>query len=218
MNRDQISDACRTAQPSGALCALVAVKSRALCKSRLAGALAPAARLTLVRCMLAHVLEAAREAPSITRVLLVSPERDVVPDDTAVLHDAGESLNHALTQAHARLAALGFTAALVLPADLPRVTGAELEQLVHAGRETGFAIAPDQAQRGTNALYLPLGTAFRFSFGHDSLRLHLIEAERLGMRARVVQLPGLAFDVDAPQDLARLQATHTQRRAEAACG
>jgi 2-phospho-L-lactate/phosphoenolpyruvate guanylyltransferase len=208
-------DACRTSQPQDTLCALVAIKSRERCKSRLAGALAPAARLALVRSLLAGVLSACREARSVERVLVVSPERDAVPAETAVLCDSGESLNVALTDACAALGQLGCAEALILPADLPQVTGAEIDRLVALGRETGFAIAPDAAQLGTNALYLRAGAClplFRFQFGEDSLRRHLQEAARLRLEARVVCLPGLAFDVDAPEDLARLAASRYARR------
>ena len=45
---------------------------------------------------------------------------------------------------------------------------------------------------------------FRFQFGVDSMRLHLQESERAGLIPRVVRLPGLAFDVDTPADLHRL--------------
>jgi len=45
---------------------------------------------------------------------------------------------------------------------------------------------------------------FRFQFGLGSQRLHLQEAERTGLNAQVVRLPGLAFDVDSPTDLNQL--------------
>jgi 2-phospho-L-lactate guanylyltransferase len=186
------------------LCALVAIKSRAHCKSRLAGALAEPERRALVRSMLTHVLDAARDARCVQRVLVISPERDGVPEDTPVLADSGESLNAALTQAYVRLHAMGHAAALILPADLPHLRAADIEAFVQAGRQSGFAIAPDRAHCGTNALFLRTGTPFTFRFGPDSLRLHLQEAADLGLMARVVELPGLAFDVDEPADLERL--------------
>jgi 2-phospho-L-lactate guanylyltransferase len=76
--------------------------------------------------------------------------------------------------------------------------------LVRAGRRGGFAIAPDAAGEGTNALCLATAHPFRFQFGSGSQRLHLEEAERTGLSAQVVRLPGLEFDVDSPRDLARL--------------
>ena len=92
----------------------------------------------------------------------------------------------------------------MLPADLPTITAAEIDALVRAGRRGGFAIAPDAAGVGTNALCLVSAHPFRFQFGSDSRQLHLEEAERTGLSPQVVRLPGLEFDVDSPADLARL--------------
>jgi 2-phospho-L-lactate guanylyltransferase len=76
--------------------------------------------------------------------------------------------------------------------------------LVRAGRRGGFAIAPDAAGVGTNALCLVSSHPFRFQFGSGSQRLHLQEAERMGLSPQVVRLPGLEFDVDSPADLNRV--------------
>jgi 2-phospho-L-lactate guanylyltransferase len=87
---------------------------------------------------------------------------------------------------------------------LPTITAADIDALVRAGRQGGFAIASDAAGVGTNALCLASTHPFRFQFGPDSKRLHLQEAERTGLGAQVVRLPGLEFDVDSPADLDRL--------------
>ena len=92
---------------------------------------------------------------------------------------------------------------MVLPADLPTVTGAEIDRLVRAGRRGGFAIAPDLAQRGTNALCLATSQAFQFRFGVGSRQQHLLEARRLALRPAIVNTPGLAFDIDTAADLLR---------------
>jgi 2-phospho-L-lactate guanylyltransferase len=176
----------------------------------LASALDAQARLALVRSMLSTVLDAAQRARCVQRVFVISPERDAVPAGTPVMVDDGSSLNAALAQAHARLPALGHTEALVLPADLPHLTEFEIEAFVEAGRHSGIAIASDIARRGTNALYLPASAPFRFRFGADSLRLHLQEAAALGLAARVMDLPGMAFDVDEPADLQALGPRHAE--------
>jgi 2-phospho-L-lactate/phosphoenolpyruvate guanylyltransferase len=182
-------------------CALIAVKARARCKTRLADALAPTERIELVRSMLDAVLGAAGNAQTVHQVIVISPERDTVPCDIPVLADTGESLNSALIQAHTVLREFGCHEVVVLPADLPMITGAEIDELVRAGRSGGFAIASDAAGVGTNALCLVSALPFQFQFGPDSRRLHLQEAQRLGSNPQVVRLPGLEFDVDAPADL-----------------
>jgi 2-phospho-L-lactate guanylyltransferase (CobY/MobA/RfbA family) len=81
-------------------CALIAINKRSRCKTRLAEALAPAARIRLVRSMLAAVLSAAGDAQTVHHIIVVSPERDSVPAAVPVLADSGECLNSALMQAH----------------------------------------------------------------------------------------------------------------------
>lgn len=182
-------------------CALIAIKERARCKTRLADVLAPTQRMDLVRSMLTAVLAAAGNAQTVHQVIVISPERDTVPAEIPVLADTGESLNTALIQAHAVLRELGCQEVVVLPADLPMITAAEIDDLVRAGRAGGFAMATDAAGIGTNALCLVGAPPFRFQFGPESRRLHLQEAQRLGSTPQVLHLPGLEFDVDSPADL-----------------
>jgi 2-phospho-L-lactate guanylyltransferase len=194
----------RLDQQRGA-CVLIAVKERLHCKTRLAEVLAPPARVQLVRSMLAAVLSAASGARTVRHIIVVSPERDSVPAEIPVLADSGECLNSALTQAHRVLREFGCREVVTLPADLPTLTAADIDALVLAGRRGGFAIAPDAAGVGTNALCLGSTPAFRFQFGLGSQQLHLEEAQRSGLSPQVVRLPGLEFDVDLPADLDRLR-------------
>jgi 2-phospho-L-lactate/phosphoenolpyruvate guanylyltransferase len=186
-------------------CALIAIKERARCKSRLAEALPVGARLELVRSMLSAVLSAAADAQTLRQVIVVSPERDTVPAQIPVLADTGESLNGALTQAHRMLLEFGCREVVILPADLPTISAADIDNLVRASRCGGFAIAPDAADVGTNALCLATAQPFHFQFGPGSRQLHLEEAARLGLRPQIVGLPGLQLDIDSPADLNRLE-------------
>lgn len=173
------------------------------------------ARIELVRAMLAAVLAATEGAQTVHQTIVVSPERDQVPAGVPVLADTGESLNVALAQAHRMLRELGCHEVVVLPADLPQITAVEIDTLVRAGRAGGFAIAPDAVGTGTNALSLVSTHPFQFQFGPDSQRLHLEEAQRVGLTPQIVRLPGLAFDVDSPSDLERLEEQQWRTRLRA---
>ncbi len=186
-------------------CALIPVKERLLCKSRLGPGLDAVRRVELVRAMLRRVLAATAAARTVVQTIVVSPERDLVPADVPVLADTGEGLNEALTRARELLLKLGCPEMLVLPADLPTLAAGEIDAFVSAGRRGGFAIAPDAAGTGTNALYLGHEGPFGFRFGPGSRDLHLQEAWRAGLAPEVVSAPGLAFDVDLPADLGRLE-------------
>ena len=201
MSLTMLGDLTRRLDQRRGACALIAIKERLRCKTRLSEALAPLARIQLVRSMLAAVLSAAGGAQTVRQIIVVSPERDSVPAEVPVLADTGECLNSALTQAHRVLREFGCREVVILPADLPNITAAEIDALVRAGRSGGFAIAPDTAGVGTNALCLVSPHPFRFQFGVRSQRLHLQEAERTGLSPQVIRLPGLEFDVDSPADL-----------------
>jgi 2-phospho-L-lactate guanylyltransferase len=186
--------------------ALVPIKSRAECKGRLAGWLAAAERLEVVREMAGRVVTALREAQLIDHVAVVSPERDTLPTDVLLLDDAGGGLNAALDSARQDLVARGADELVVLPADLPLITAADVDLLVARGRRSGFALATDSRCSGTNALYLARPGVFHFQFGPGSRRKHLDEATRLGLGAEVVRSQGLEFDVDCGEDLVFLRA------------
>src|ERR1019366_10173118 len=173
MTLTMLGDLTRRLDQRRGACALIAIKARVRCKTRLSESLAPSARLQLVRSMLAAVLSAAAGAQTVRQVIVVSPERDAVPAEIPVLADSGQCLNGALTQAHRVLREFGCREVVILPADLPTITAADIDALVRAGRKGGFAIASDAAGVGTNALCLASAHPFRFQFGPDSKRLHL---------------------------------------------
>ena len=165
--------------------------------------------------MLAAVLAAAANAQTVHQTIVVSPERDEVPGEVPVLADTGESLNDALEQARRMLREFGCHEIVVLPADLPRITAADIDALVRAARSGGCSIAPDASGTGTNALCLMGAQPFRFQFGPDSQSLHLREAQHLGLTPQIIHLPGLAFDVDSPADLQRLEEQQWRARLRA---
>lgn len=180
---------------------LTAVKSRDCCKSRLAAGLSPGRRRELVDSMLWHVLDVLRAAPGIDRVAVVSPDHDGLPEDVVRLADPGGGLNAALAQAARQATARGATRLVIVHADLPRLRREEVTALIEASRAAGVGIAPDHRGSGTNALCLTLPASMRFEFGPGSLERHLEQAAALGLTPAVVRSPGLAFDLDEPEDL-----------------
>jgi 2-phospho-L-lactate guanylyltransferase len=68
-------------------------------------------------------------------------------------------------------------------------------------------VVPDRHGTGTNALLLTPPDALAPSFGPDSRKRHLAEAEQAGLQAEVVEIASLAMDVDTPEDLETLQET-----------
>jgi 2-phospho-L-lactate guanylyltransferase len=101
----------------------------------------------------------------------------------------------------------GAAQALTIPADAPCVTPGELTCLLdaaHAGTVPGLVLVPARDGDGTNAVLAAPPDAFPPSFGPGSFARHLAQAEARGLACRVVELAGLALDIDEPRDLAAL--------------
>jgi 2-phospho-L-lactate guanylyltransferase len=180
--------------------ALIAVKERAAGKQRLASTLNRAARSALVEDMLTRVVHATRLATTIDHVAIVSPERSAIDSAVTWLPDSGLGLNSALDSAAHALAGRGADELLILPGDLPLLTAREVDELITRGRSCGVALAPDRQRLGTNAIYTRLPCRFEWCFGVESWARHLAGA-RLACDPAIVVAPGLAFDVDEPDDL-----------------
>lgn len=180
----------------GSRAVLVPVKAFADAKQRLGRALDPVARQALVRWMAARVIEAAAPDPVA-----------VVCDDTAVadwartqgalvVWEPGRGLNGAVEEGVRRLGGMGVRTVTVAHADLPQAEG-----LARLPAFDGVVLVPDRREDGTNVIVVPADSGFRFSYGPGSFGRHLGECQRLGLPARVVRQPALAFDVDDPADL-----------------
>lgn len=192
--------------------AIVPVKALSEAKRRLAGVLTPALRERLVLTMLADVLAALASAPSIAQVLVVTPDPRVARQAreagaTPLVERAATDLNAAIREGLAEAAREGATVALVVPADVPLVSIAEIEGLAAAARvhAAPFALlVPDLGRGGTNALLLSPPAGLDPHFGAESLARHASEAERRGIAYEIVPINGLALDIDEPGDLAAL--------------
>ena len=175
-------------------------------KSRLAGVLDPDQRADLAERLLRHVLEVAVAAGP--QVVVISPDPDLgrlVTDAGARLTvQRGMGLNAGLAEARGAALGDGVTALAVLHGDLPALTTPDVTALVDAVGQPGplVAIAPDSAEQGTNGLALAPPDVIGFQFGHGSLEAHRRAAKRAGAWLTLVRRPGLAFDIDTPEDLA----------------
>jgi 2-phospho-L-lactate guanylyltransferase len=179
---------------------IIPVKPFADAKQRLAPALDPTERAQLAECMFRHVFDMASGYFGAPNVLVVSRSQDILAiteeeEAVGVPEDGTSDLNSALANA-ARLATMhGASRVLVLAGDLPLLGEDDLAQMAtHT-----CAIAPDRHRRGTNALLWPV--TLSFSFGDNSFARHRAIAENAAVSPQVIDRPGLAHDVDVPEDL-----------------
>jgi 2-phospho-L-lactate guanylyltransferase len=200
---------------------VIPIKDLENAKTRLAPALSPEDRRGLFQEMAADVLTAAAQAKGLAGVLVLTND----PSARALAEShgarvAGEPENIGQSEAVARAAALvmaeGADGVLTLPADTPLATSQEIESVLqrHPSARPAMTIVPDHARRGSNCLLLTPGTLIPLHFGHVSFEPHLAEAARLGIEPNILDdLPGIALDVDTPEDLAQALATGRQTQA-----
>jgi len=106
--------------------------------------------------------------------------------------------------ASAQLRQEGITSVLRLPADLPLVTSADIEQIFADAMPAPSAVlVPSGDRMGTNALLRTPPDLFSSRFGHNSFVLHMQEARRSKAQIRVTENPNIALDLDDTSDLRR---------------
>ena len=175
---------------------LVPLKALDRAKSRLADALSADERAELMRSLLERVVGVVREA-GVERITVVTADSIEGYD---IWLDRGLAWNDALAAAAAEVVTTPIVA--VISADLPLLQPDEVEELLEATPAQGIAIAR-ALDGGTNAVSMRPPGLVRTHFGEpQSATVHA----GLGVEHVVVDLPGLAFDVDTPEDLARMQA------------
>ena len=188
------------AMPSSAVLIAIPVKPFGVAKQRLAPVLDPEQRRRLGRAVAAHVITTAL-ATGCT-VAVVTGDEGVAAwaerlGASSIAEPSTGGLNHAaaaaVAAAHRR--ALAW---MILHADLPTLTPADLLDALAATPDNGVLLAPSH-DGGTSLIAADLAT-FPFAYGRASFRRHLGAAAQLAHR--VLVRPGLAIDLDGPEDLA----------------
>jgi 2-phospho-L-lactate guanylyltransferase len=191
----------------GTRAVLVPIKAFHEAKRRLDHALTAPERVELARAMADRVLDAAQPLP----VAVVCDDNDVADwarhRGALVVWEPGRGLNGAVEAGVDHLRHAGVLHVTVSHADLPRASG-----LADVGTAPGITLVPDRYGNGTNVIALPVDTGFRFSYGPGSFARHRVEAERVGLPFRVLDLPDLAWDIDEPGDVVPVAARGTNTR------
>src|SRR6185295_4816203 len=95
-----------------------------------------------------------------------------------------------------------------VPGDIPRGTSTESASVVNARRPApSVTIVPAHDERGSNAVLCSPPLVMPLRFGDDSFLPHVASARALGIEPTIIRLPGIALDIDQPEDVhALLQA------------
>ena len=198
---------------------LVPVKNLSAAKQRLAAVLDQPSRTELAQTMLHDVVATLAAWPRRTDCALVTSDPfalelaqeydfEIIPDPA----NPGET--GAIEMATSLCVARGIDSTLVLPADIPLIQASELDEILAQAPDEGTVLAPAADRRGTNAAFRRPANLFPLRFGNDSFKPHLAAAQATGKPCIVLQLPGIALDVDNPEDLQRLLAHPGETRTQ----
>ncbi len=188
---------------------LIPVKNLSSAKQRLAAVLDQSTRTELAQAMLHDVVAALAALPGRPACALVTGDPfalglareydfEVIPDPA----NPGET--GAIEMATSLCVSRGIDSTLVIPADIPMIRATEIEQIFAHAPDEGTVLAPAADGRGTNAAFRRPANLFPLRFGNDSFKPHLAAAQATGKPCIVLELPGVALDVDNPSDLQRL--------------
>jgi 2-phospho-L-lactate guanylyltransferase len=185
--------------------ALVPVKPLAQAKSRLAPLLSQCERAALARCMMRDVLAALRSTQAFAGIALLTADRTIAAETAefacrVLTDDTRQDLSVNLDVAAGRLAAKGAETVVIVPADLPCLSGEDVSALLGAHAH-GVTVVPAAMDGGTNGLAMTPPDAGQCHFGPDSARRHLAAARLRGFAAALLPLPGFARDMDTVDDV-----------------
>ena len=198
---------------------LVPIKNTASAKQRLASVLDQPLRTELAQAMLTDVLTTLHGWKNRRKVGIVTSDPfatrlaaeyqfEVIPDPD----NPGET--GAIEMATRICVEHGEESTLVIPADIPLIESWELEEIYKHAPAEGSVLVPAGDGRGTNAALRRPANLFPLRFGNDSFKPHHAVAQATGKPCVVLNLPGIAVDVDNPPDLQQLLSLPGDTRAQ----
>ena len=194
------------------LWALVPVKPLGRAQPRLPGCLG-ADREGFAVAMLKDVLAALADSNEVTQVVVVTNDPRVAAIvgkwDMLVVDEKGsKGMNAAIEQGVKAIRNMGGQRIVILPADIPLLTGTEVDRVAHdfelQAQEEGndvIGINPSTYRGGTNCLILNTQQLFTFHYGQDSFKLHRDNAEIYRLKPISLYSSTISMDIDVEQDL-----------------
>jgi 2-phospho-L-lactate guanylyltransferase len=183
---------------------LLPVKEFGCAKQRLGPALDGQARAGLARAMLLDVFNALRRARAPERIVVFTAADEVlqmakplgfqtIVEKSIDGHSA--AINYLIDEFSGTSSRI-----LAIAGDLPKLLPSEIDFALNAASEP-VTLLPSRDWTGTNGVvFIPPGR-IGMEYGEGSFRRHLSKISAAGLRSDVIDLPGIAFDIDTPEDL-----------------
>jgi 2-phospho-L-lactate guanylyltransferase len=189
---------------------VIPVKPPSGSKQRLSVSLADQERELVSRSLAIRAVGAAVAAWPLGRLVVVSAD-PILSEfchrfQVATVSDPGAGQSAAVSSGAEWCLERGANVLATVAADLPSVTASDLALVLRLSKSMpvgAMVLFPDLAGTGTNGLVVRPANLQVHSFGPDSRRRHQLLAASLGIQFRSVEVPGLAWDVDRPEDLER---------------
>src|SRR6266566_3769768 len=183
---------------------LLPVKDFSDAKQRLASSMDAEARAGLARAMLADVLNALARARAPQRVVAFTAADEVIQmarpfGFDVVLEKVVNGHSAAVNRMVDELSS-SSSRILSIAADLPRLVPSEIDFALDAASEP-ITLIPSRDWTGTNGVVFIPPAKISMEYGEGSFRRHLSKASAAGHPSDVMNLPGIAFDIDTPEDL-----------------
>jgi 2-phospho-L-lactate/phosphoenolpyruvate guanylyltransferase len=190
----------------GNIWAIVPVKRLSLAKQRLAPVLSRSERAELARTMLHDVLTTLCATPQLAGFIVVSGDPAVAKlarlFDARVVGDVVETGVNAAVKQGLRTLDPSSAGALIVPADVPFATAADLQAVIAELGQSVVVLVPALSDGGTNTLAMRRPDLIAPSFGDDSFARHRALARDASVACGTVRSEGLGRDIDCPADLA----------------
>ncbi|MCU0513050.1 MAG: 2-phospho-L-lactate guanylyltransferase [Anaerolineae bacterium] len=187
--------------------AVIPVKPLNRAKSRLEKVLSPEQRHDLATMMFRQVLSVTTATPQITGTMVISRDTRAIGiarefGAKTIQESSYSDLNPALERATGVIRAWRAGAMLILPADLPFITAADLAAVVNRGHDiSSIVIATDHHRNGTNVLLVRPPGLIGYAYGPGSFERHLAMAAQVRAQVSLYESEQTLLDIDEPDDL-----------------
>jgi 2-phospho-L-lactate guanylyltransferase len=191
--------------------AIVPVKRFENAKTRLSSVLDAEDRIHLSLLMLEDTLHILSMSPSLTKVIIVSPDKRA--EELAIKHGAnfvreekGNGVNSAVVLADRYCIAEAADATIIIPHDLPLLNEWDIFRAQELAQKESrcIVICPSHRYDGTNMLLRKPPSVIATFYDSDSYNMHINAAASLGIPIKNLYSKSLMYDIDTPEDVFRL--------------
>ena len=162
------------------------------------------ARAGLARAMLSDVLAALKRARAPERIVVFTSADAVMemvePFGFETAFERSVAGHSAAVNQLVDEFRVSSSSILAIAGDLPKLRSSEIDFALNAASEP-VTLLPSRDWTGTNGVVFIPPARISMEYGEGSFRRHLSKVSAAGLRSDVMDLPGIAFDIDTPEDL-----------------